>query len=130
MGIKPTARSASNIAPAKPDLVMTRLRRSLRPLAALVLLVWLFASGVAFAQSCIQTAEMALCEDCCTEAQPVAQRADADTRLLTPAPVPLPPSGVAWTPALLVEAKGAPRAHAAGWPPPPEIPIVFLRLTL
>ena len=109
---------------------MTRLRRSLRPLAALVLLVWLFASGVAFAQSCIQTAEMALCEECCTEAQTVTQRVDADTRLLSPAPVPLPPSVVAWTPALLVQAAGAPAAHSQAWPPPAEIPIVFLRLTL
>lgn len=109
---------------------MNRIRRSLRPLAALVLLVWLFASGVAFAQACIATAEMALCEECCTEAQPVAQRADADARLLTPTPVPLPPSVVAWTPALQVATTGAARAPAAGWPPSPEIPIVFLRLTL
>ncbi|WP_332814040.1 hypothetical protein [Ramlibacter sp.] len=109
---------------------MSRIRRSLRPLAALVLLVWLFASGVAFAQACLQTSEMALCEECCTEAQPVAQRADADTRLPAPAAVPLPPAVVAWTPALLEQGTRATHAPAGGWLPPPEIPIVFLRLTL
>lgn len=109
---------------------MSRLRRSLRPLAALVLLVWLFASGVAFAQACLQTAEMAQCEECCTEAQPVTQRADAGTRLLTPAPVALPPSVLAWEPALPLPAPDAFSAHSQAWPPPPEIPIVFLRLTL
>jgi hypothetical protein len=110
---------------------MSAFRQRLPRFAALVLLVWLFATGVAFAHTC--TSKVYLdCEECCTEmkaieawTEPVTvnlQAAQPDVPL--PAPVPLL---LAWEPA----------AEAAAWPAAPpdpggshDIPIFFLRLAL
>lgn len=107
------------------------LRQRLPRFAALVLLVWLFATGVAFAHAC--TSEIQLdCEDCCTEMKAVA--AFTETSTVTPPAaqadiaaavvvLALPP----WQPA-----QDAPRHRRE--PPEPggghDIPIVFLRLAL
>ncbi|HET8747171.1 MAG TPA: hypothetical protein VFM98_16355 [Ramlibacter sp.] len=112
---------------------MSTLRQRLPRFAALVLLVWLFASGVAFAHACTSKVDLG-CEDCCAEmkameawTEPVAvsvPAVQADAAL--PAPVVL--AVLAWEPA----------AEAAGWPADPpdrggggdDITIFFLRLAL
>jgi len=111
---------------------MSELRHRLPRFAALVLLAWLFATGVAFAHTC--TSKIYLdCEDCCAEMKaveawtetPTVAVAAAQPAITAPVAVtaPLP----AWQPA----------AEAlAPWPSPPDpggaplIPIVFLRLAL
>lgn len=110
---------------------MSFLRQRLPRFAALVLLVWLFASGVAFAHSCQATLDLE-CIECCEEMKAPttfsAARADA---VVTAAPAtPLPPAAdpvaVAWAPA-------APSPLPATDPPPlagTSIPIAFLRLAL
>ena len=111
---------------------MSTLRQRLPRFAALVLLVWLFATGVAFAHTC--TSKMVIdCDECCTEmkaieawAEPVSVNVQAvQAEVPLPAPVPLPV--VAWEP----------EDRAPAWPAaPPDpgggsaIPIAFLRLAL
>ena len=111
---------------------MSTLRQRLPRFAALVLLVWLFATGVAFAHTCTSKVYID-CDDCCTEmkaieawTEPVTvnvQAAQADV----PLPAPLPLLALAWEPA----------AEAPAWPAAPphpggshDIPIFFLRLAL
>lgn len=111
---------------------MSTLRQRLPRFAALVLLVWLFATGVAFAHTCTSKVYVE-CEDCCAEMKamevwtepvtisvPAVQSAPA-----LPAPVVL--AVLAWEPA----------AEAPAWPAAPpgrgggdDIPIFFLRLAL
>jgi len=111
---------------------MHAFRQRLPRFAALVLLVWLFATGVAFAHTCTSKVYIE-CEDCCAEmsavevwSEPVAvavQAVQAEVPLPAPASVLL----LAWEPA----------AEAGAWPTAPpdpggshDIPIFFLRLAL
>jgi hypothetical protein len=111
---------------------MSTLRQRLPRFAALVLLVWLFATGVAFAHTC--TTEVYVpCDDCCAEmkameawAEPVALNVAA-AQVEAPLPAPVVLAVLAWEPS----------AGAASWPvEPPDpgggrpIPIFFLRLAL
>jgi hypothetical protein len=100
--------------------------------AALVLLVWLFATGVAFAHTC-QTKIDLDCDGCCVEmkAPALSSPARTDTVATTDlAAVPLPQPQVlhlTWVP--------LPDVVVPPTDPPPrgspsEIPIVFLRLAL
>jgi hypothetical protein len=110
---------------------MDALRRRLPRFAALVLLVWLFATGVAFAHTCQAKIDLD-CDGCCVEMKAPAvsssARADVAAAPLAAAPLPQPPVlQLAWVP---VEAAAVPAVD------PPErggtgaIPIVFLRLAL
>ena len=110
---------------------MHALRQQLPRFAALVLLVWLFATGVAFAHTC-QTRIDLDCDGCCVEMKAPALNNQARTDTVAPSvvPVPLPQPQVlhlTWVP--------LPDAAVAATDPPPrgspaEIPIVFLRLAL
>ena len=110
---------------------MHSLRQRLPRFAALVLLVWLFATGVAFAHAC--TSEIQLeCEDCCTEMRAV----EAWTQN---SPIPVPAAQEVIPPALVVLAlppwqPAAEAPHYGRAPPEPggghDIPLFFLRLAL
>lgn len=114
-------------------LPMTALRQRLPRFAALVLLVWLFATGVAFAHTCQSTIDLE-CEDCCMEMK--AANAWTETRVLTAAAAQptLPPPLVTavlralWEPAVERTAPRPGEADPGGGSQP--IPIVFLRLAL
>jgi hypothetical protein len=111
---------------------MSSLRQRLPRFAALVLLVWLFATGVAFAHNCTSRVYLD-CDECCTEMKaleawtepPTVTVQAVEVQVPLPAPVVLPVG--AWEPAV----------EARAWPTAPpdrggghEIPIVFLRLAL
>lgn len=110
---------------------MDALRQRLPRFAALVLLVWLFATGVAFAHTCQSTLDLD-CIQCCDEVTDgsgwTASRTD-DVVAAQPA-VPLPVLALAQRPAWAeagetgVPARDPP--DRAGRP----ISIVFLRLAL
>lgn len=111
---------------------MPGIRRQLPRLAALVLLLWLFASGVAFAQACNSPLDLG-CAECCSEAKPATVRAPSVPDLgiaplgEAPAAIPSPwfqaaPSRIAAPLAI----EFAPRSHSSG----SSIPIAFLRLAL
>ena len=111
---------------------MSTFRQRLPRFAALVLLVWLFATGVAFAHTCTSKVYVD-CDECCTEmkaieawSEPLSVNIQAvQAEVPLPGPVQLPV--LAWEPTA-----GAPAWPAA--PPDPggghDIPIVFLRLAL
>lgn len=111
---------------------MTFLRNRLPRFAALVLLAWLFATGVAFAHTCQSSIDLD-CVECCTEMKAPAAWSSARTDAAVPAqPVlPLPVVALAvlpaWEPApeLLRTAADPPDPGGA-----PDIPVVFLRLAL
>ncbi|WP_395139500.1 hypothetical protein [Schlegelella aquatica] len=110
---------------------MNLLRRNIPRLAALVLLLWLFVAGVAFAQACATTVHP--CLDACgnelsAAPAPHEPRQDAPPSSTTP-----------WTPApqsVQAQPHAVALARPAAWrrasePAPPErIPILFLRLAL
>ncbi|MEJ8840670.1 hypothetical protein [Ramlibacter sp. AN1133] len=111
---------------------MSTLRQRLPRFAALVLLVWLFATGAAFAHAC--TSKVYLdCDQCCPEmraieawSEPPAVHVQA-AQLAVPLPGPVLLPLLAWMPA-----DGA-RAWPAAPPDPGgghDIPIFFLRLAL
>ncbi|GAB3646698.1 hypothetical protein [Ramlibacter alkalitolerans] len=111
---------------------MPALRHRLPRFAALVLLVWLFATGVAFAHTCTSKVYIE-CEDCCAEmkaveawTEPVTVNVPASEAAL-PLPPPVVLAVLAWE--LAVRAPAWPAA-----PPDPggsdDIPITFLRLAL
>jgi len=111
---------------------MSALRSRLPRFAALVLLVWLCATGVAFAHTCNSKIDLD-CDTCCPEMKAIeawteplsinVQAVQADIPL--PAPILLPL--LAWVPTA-----DAPQWTAA--PPDPggghDIPVFFLRLAL
>lgn len=107
------------------------LRHRVSRLAALVLLVWLFAAGAAFAQACVSTAHL-LCEECCTEAQAATPQPEQRTDIAASA------AAQPWiTASALAGVFGAglqERPPSPQEPPGPRgrtpIPIVFLRLAL
>lgn len=111
---------------------MNTLRQRLPRMAALVLLLWLFVTGVAFAHTCQSKIDID-CDGCCVEmsAPQAFSNARTDTALAAAAaPVTLPAPEVvqvAWQPA----AEFVPPATD---PPdrgsPTDIPVVFLRLAL
>jgi hypothetical protein len=112
--------------------LMSALRQRLPRFAALVLLVWLFASGVAFAHTCSSKVYVD-CDECCTEMKAAA--AWSETRAITVSaaqPAIAPPIVTvavqpAWQP-------GARESAPTASPPDPgggqRIPIFFLRLAL
>ena len=111
---------------------MTSFRQRLPRFAALVLLVWLFATGVAFAHTCT-TKVYVDCDPCCTEMQSMEAWTEPVTVNLqaVQAPVPLP------APVALAVPAWVPAPAAPAWPAgPPDpggghgIPIQFLRLAL
>jgi hypothetical protein len=113
------------------DFGVLLLRNNFSRFAAIVLLVWLFAAGTAFAQACVSTSEL-LCEECCTEVK--AATPVAEVRLDTSVPAqPAPPWLVA---SLSPEVFTGPtvETYLPDRPPPASaptrIPIVFLRLAL
>ena len=107
------------------------LRQRLPRFAALVLLVWLFASGVAFAHAC--TSEIQLdCEDCCTEMRAVEAWTETST-----VSAPAAQTDIAAAVVVLVlplwQAAEEPARHGREPPEPGgghDIPIFFLRLAL
>lgn len=108
-------------------VIRTRIHR----LAALALLVWLFACGAALAQDCV-THVQAAASDCCTSMQAATVRAGFAAEAAMPAqpaqpfPVAAPaPLLASWVPLQLAPPKWPPRSSGG-----PGIPIVFLRLTL
>jgi len=109
------------------------IRKHLSRITAVVLLLWVFAAGHAFAQACAATAEL-LCEECCPEAKsaaPVAEVRHDD--LSTVSQVAPPWLLLAWIAPELALGEAAPEARPAERLPTharARIPIVFLRLTL
>ena len=98
-------------------MIVQRLR--LPRFAALVLLAWLFATGVAFAHACTSQVHIE-CEECCAEMKAIEAWSE-----------PVPVSGAAAQPEVPLP---APLARRAGAPPGRggghDIPIFFLRLAL
>lgn len=99
-------------------------------LAAIVLLLWLFAAGTAFAQACA-TSVHPCCEDCCAEWSAVA----APHELRQDVAVSSTPTWIA--PPAVVYAKLPPATmQPSVWhrpedsTPPERIPILFLRLAI
>ena len=111
---------------------MTALRLRLPRFAALVLLAWLFATGVAFAHTCTSKVYID-CEECCAEMKAIEAWSEPVTVSVPAAqpaaalPAPLVLSVLAWEP-------GAETAPWPATPPDPggghDIPIFFLRLAL
>jgi len=111
-------------------MIVQRLR--LPRFAALVLLAWLFATGVAFAHACTSQVHIE-CEECCAEMKAIEAWSEPVTVSVAaaqpevPLPAPLALAVLAWEPT----AEAAPRPAA-----PPgrgggdDIPIFFLRLAL
>lgn len=111
---------------------MSALRQRLPRFAALVLLVWLFATGVAFAHACQSRIDLD-CDQCCPEMKATAaftEEAAVTVAAAQPDLLPPPPSAAlqpAWSPA---------ERRAPAWHHPPDpggsqpIPIFFLRLAL
>lgn len=111
---------------------MSALRLRLPRFAALVLLVWLFATGVAFAHTCTSTIDLD-CDECCVEMKAAsawsesraipldAAQPAAAVPLVALAPAP------AWQPAAPALRSGRSPADRGGGR---SIPIVFLRLAL
>jgi hypothetical protein len=111
---------------------MAGTRRQLPRLAALVLLLWLFTSSIAFAQACNSPVDIG-CGECCTEAKPATVRtasaADVGATQIGEAPAAIPPTWYQAAPlpnAAALRIEFAPRSHSPGL----RIPIVFLRLAL
>lgn len=110
---------------------MNLLRRRFPRFAAIVLLVWLFATGAAFAQTCASMTHV-LCEECCTEMK--AAPAPGELRQQAPAPQ----VSVGWVvPPVTTELHLAARTDSVEFSPVPldarpreRIPILFLRLAL
>lgn len=111
---------------------MHALRQRLPRFAALVLLVWLFATGVAFAHTCQSTMDLD-CIECCDEVTDGSGWTASRTETVVPAqaadafPVVAPAPQPAWQPtaeAALPSRDPPDRAVAR------LIPIVFLRLAL
>lgn len=103
-----------------------------RQLAALLLVAWLFAYGVAVAQACVTHAHVAA-EDCCTVVQVPTLRAGPMADAAAPSqPMPaLLPGTVADTPLFHTAAELPQNALHAAWRDSGQrIPIVFLRLAL
>jgi hypothetical protein len=110
---------------------MTSLRKYLKTLAALVLLVWTFSVGAAFAQACASSVDLA-CEGCCTEVKPATAAVDQRIDTLAP-PQPQPGPPPAPLQLTLATAENAPeplRFQPETHFRPPRIPVVFLRLAL
>lgn len=110
---------------------MTRLRQQLPRYAALVLLLWLFATGVAFAHACTSKVHLE-CEECCAEMKAIEAWSEPVTVSVAAAqPHVPPPAAMPATPCRAPETAAAPWPHA-----PPgrggghDIPIFFLRLAL
>lgn len=112
---------------------MSALRRRLSHYAALVLLVWLFACGAAFAQACNAHVHAAA-DDCCTTMQASAIRPDAssDFGVTTPSSQPWLLDGAMSAPTVAVQPQTRDIAvHARVWNDSGQrIPILFLRLAL
>jgi len=109
---------------------MNSLRRNIPLLAAIVLLVWLFAAGTAFAQACASAAHPC-CEECCTElsAAPTSHELRQDTPTSSAASWVLPAATVQPRKHIAMARPSA--WHCTSDPTPPErIPILFLRLAL
>lgn len=111
---------------------MFSVRTRLRPLAALLLVLWLFAFGAALAQACVTHAHPAA-EDCCTTIQAATRHAGPLADAVAPAhPMQvLPPAA----PAVAPLSPPVPELPLPGRPPGwsdngQRIPIVFLRLAL
>jgi hypothetical protein len=107
------------------------LRHRLPRLAALVLLVWLFAAGTAFAQACVSTAHV-LCEECCAEEKAATPTPEQrlDIAASTAGQPWITASAVAGTFAHAAQERIAFAQEPPGPPARRSIPIVFLRLAL
>jgi hypothetical protein len=110
---------------------VSAFRHRLPRLAAIVLLLWLFASGVAFAHACQARIDLD-CPDCCAEMKAPsawnATRTDATVPAQAAIALPAAPAAVqvAWVPPPV-------RAFPATDPPArgaQRIPVFFLRLAL
>lgn len=112
---------------------MSAFRRRLNHYAAFVLVVWLFAFGMAFAQTCNVHRHMPT-DECCTSMQASAIRPDASNDLVLPAHWSQPwlASEPRIHPALLVQLPAIEVVRSGGiWDDSGQgIPIVFLRLAL
>jgi hypothetical protein len=107
------------------------LRQRLPRFAALVLLVWLFATGVAFAHVCSSEIQLE-CEDCCTEMKAVEAWTETSTVTPPAAQADIAAAVVVLALPLWQPAQDTPR-HALPLPEPGggrDIPIFFLRLAL
>lgn len=111
---------------------MNLLRRRFPRFAAIVLLVWLFATGAAFAQTCAAMTHV-LCEECCTEMK--AAPAPGELRQQAPSP---PQVSTGWlVPSATTDLPLPAQADATAFlavpldaRPRERIPILFLRLAL
>lgn len=107
------------------------LRQRLPRFAALVLLVWLFATGVAFAHACTSEIELD-CLDCCAEMKAVEAWTETTTVTAPAAQADIQAAVVVLALPLWQPAPDAP--HRGREPPEPggghDIPIFFLRLAL
>ena len=111
---------------------MSALRQRLPRFAALVLLVWLFATGVAFAHTCNSKVDID-CEECCAEMKAVEAWTGTDTVTLagaqpaTALPAPVAVVTAAWPPAVAAARPAAAAPDPGGGH---DIPLFFLRLAL
>lgn len=108
-------------------------RKTLARIAALALVLWVFAAGAAFANACATSMDMLECDQCCTEVKAPVLRVDTTDRIVLPAPgdlppLPAPPLGVA--PRQLQADTTRLLAQSRASPPRQRIPIEFLRLAL
>lgn len=111
---------------------MHALRLHLPRFAALVLLLWVFATGVAFAHACQAEVDLA-CDECCVEMKAAASWSETRTVTVAAAQDLVAPPRVTaiaaplWHP---TEAGASRRAAASDPGGHQPIPIVFLRLAL
>lgn len=64
---------------------MTSVRRHLPRLAALVLLLWLFAAGAAFAKVCVTHVHLEHADGCCVSMQAATVHTDSMAEAIPPA---------------------------------------------
>jgi hypothetical protein len=112
---------------------MFQIRRHISNVAALVLLVWLFACGSAIAQNCLTHADAHHDSvECCATVQAATVRADAGSEITAPAPMqpflvaPLTDWSLPTVASNPLKVRWPPSWQGSG----PGIPIVFLRLAL
>ncbi|GAB3758886.1 hypothetical protein GCM10028796_05230 [Ramlibacter monticola] len=112
---------------------MPPLRKHLRHVAALVLLVWLFAAGAAIAKVCVAHVHMEDPEGCCATMQVASARVDVMAEAVAPAQ-PAQPCLADVRPAQTI---AAPARQHAQHPIPPswndsgqQIHLVLQRLAL
>jgi hypothetical protein len=112
---------------------MFEVRRRFKTLAALVLLVWLFAFGAAIAKQVCTSHGHSHADDCCVTMQEGTLRAEAPAMVAAQAQPQVPPplGGTAFSCSLPAPQHASTRRIASSRIEPGQrIPIVLLRLAL